>query len=186
VWASALGVVPIVSFLCLVLSPTIRGQVQVPQGGQARALYSELRSFSLGSESANVQNLTLQRDRGVMTFMQGIFYFAAPVAGRVRGAVFVGTGNFHSDVPADEAERANVRRLLRADDVSSDFKTAVLQFTDDTYSVIGKDAKSGAEAPPQAQRLATDLLKSLLEEQGLNLASRAMESTQADNKPKQR
>lgn len=90
--------------------------------------------------------------------------------------MFVGAGNFHSDVPVDEAERANVRRLLKAEDVSSDFKTAVLEFTDETYKIIGKDAESGAEAPPQAQRLATDLLKSLLEEQGINLASRMLES----------
>jgi len=145
-------------------------------GGQSSAIYSQLRTFSLASDSATVENLTLQRDRVVITFVQGIFYFAVPVAGKVRGAVFVGTGNFHSDVPPDEAERANVRRLLKADDISSDFKTAVFQFTDDTYDFIGKSAKPGAAAPPQAQRLATELLKSLLEEEGLNLASRTMES----------
>jgi len=55
-------------------------------------------------------------------------------------------------------------RLLKADDISSDFKTAVFQFTDDTYDFIGKSAKPGTAAPPQAQRLDTELLKSLLEE----------------------
>lgn len=152
------------------------GPAQGGQGAQWHTSYSELRAFSIGSESVTVENLVLERDRGVMTFVHGAFYFATPVAGKVRGAVFLGTGNFHADVPAEEAERANVRRLLKADDVSSDFKTAVLEFTDDTYEVIGKGAKPAAAAPPQAQRLATELLKSLLEENGLNLASRMMES----------
>lgn len=169
-------VVAVVSFLLLIVPAPSIGQAQIASGGQSSAVYSQLRTFSLASDSATVENLILQRDRVVITFVQGTFYFAAPVAGKVRGAVFIGTGNFHSDLPPDEAERANVRRLLKADDISSDFKTAVFQFTDDTYDFIGKGAKPGAAAPPQAQRLATELLKSLLEEEGLNLASRTLES----------
>jgi hypothetical protein len=169
-------VLAVVSLLGLIVPASSVGQAKVALGGQSSAIYSQLRTFSLASDSATVENLVLQRDRVVITFVQGTFYFAAPVAGKVRGAVFIGTGNFHSDVPPDEAERANVRRLLKADDISSDFKTAVFQFADDTYDFIGKSAKPGAAAPPQAQRLATELLKSLLEEEGLNLASRTMES----------
>jgi hypothetical protein len=174
--ASFFRVLAVVSFLGLIVSASFGGQAQVALAGQSRAIYSQLRMFSLASDSATVENLVLRRDRVVITFVQGAFYFAAPVAGKVRGVVFIGTGNFHSDVPADEAERANVRRLLKADDISSDFKTAVLQFTDDSYDFIGKSAKPNAAAPPQAQRLATELLKTLLEEEGLNLASRTMES----------
>jgi hypothetical protein len=152
--------------LALCFAQAIVGQELALQGDGAAGLYSQLRAFSLGPDSATVENLVLERDRVVMTFVQGTFYFPAPVQGKVRGAVFVGTGKFHSDVPPLEAELANVRRLLNADDVSSDFKTAVLQFADDTYDVIGKGAKPGAVAPAQAQRLATDLLNSLLEEEG--------------------
>src|SRR5260370_31541032 len=174
--ASFFRVVAVVSFLRMVVPASSVGQAQVALGGQSSAIYSQLRTFSLASDSATVENLILQRDRVAITFVQGTFYFAAPVAGKVRGAVFIGTGNFHSDVPPDEAERANVRRLLKADDISSDFKSAVFQFTDDTYDFIGKSAKHGAVAPPQAQRLATEVLRSLLEAEGLNLASRTMES----------
>ena len=174
--ASLFRVGVIVSLLGLTVPGSSVGQAQAPHGGQAGALYSQLRAFSLASDSASVENLILERDRVVITFVQGTFYFAAPVAGKVRGAVFIGTGNFHSDVPADEAERANVRRLLKADDISSDFKTAAFQFTDDTYDFIGKSAKPGAAPPPQPQRLATELFMPLLEEEGLNLASRMMES----------
>jgi len=176
VFVSFLRVLAVVSVLGAVVSTLSAGQTQIARGGPSADLYSQLRVFSLASDSAIAENLILQRDRVVITFVQGTFYFAAPVAGKVRGAVFLGTGNFHSEAPADEAERANVRRLLKADDVSSDFKTAVLEFTDDTYDVIGKGAKPGAAVPPQAQHLATELLKSLLEENGLNLASRTLES----------
>jgi peptidase M1-like protein len=174
--ASFFRAVAVASLLGLIVPASSVGQAQIALGGQWSAIYSQLRTFSLASDSATVENLILQRDRVVITFVQGTFYFAAPVAGKVRGAVFIGTGNFHSDVPTDEAERANVRRLLKANDISSDFKTAVFQFTDDTYDFIGKTAKPRSAAPPQAQRLATELLKSLLEEDGLNLASRTMES----------
>jgi len=37
------------------------------------------------------------------------------------------------------------------------------------YDFIGKSAKPGTAAPPQPQRLAIRMLKSLLEEEGLNL-----------------
>ena len=149
---------------------------QPAAGGEATAVYTQLRNFALTSDSVAVENLVLERDRVVISFAQGTIYFSAPVAGKPRGAVFIGSGNFHSDVPPVESERANVRRLLKADDVTSDFKTAVLQFTDDTFDIIGKNAKPGAPAPTQAQHLATELLKSLLEEEGINLASRTLES----------
>jgi len=174
--SSFLRVLGVVSVITAIIPTLSAGQAQVAQDGPPTALYSQLRAFALGPDSATVENLVLQRDRAVLTFVQGTFYFAAPVAGRVRGAVFIGTGNFHADVPADEAERANVQRLLKADDVSSDFKTAVLQFTDDTYDLIGKNAKVGSGAPAQVQHLATELLNSLLKEEGLNLASRVLES----------
>src|SRR5882762_554216 len=152
------------------------GQGQPAAGGEATAAYTQLRNFALTSDSVTVENLVLERDRVVISFVQGTIYFSAPVAGKPRGAVFIGSGNFHSDVPPVESERANVRRLLKADDVTSDFKTAVLQFTDDTFDIIGKSSKPGAAAPSQAQHLATELLKSLLEEEGINLASRTLES----------
>ena len=169
-------VVTVVLLLALSFAPALAGQQSSSQGAEAARLYSQLRAFSLGPDSATVENLVLERDRVVMTFVEGTFYFSAPIQGKVRGAVFIGTGKFHSDVPPFESELANVRRLLKADDVSSDFKTAVLQFSDDTDDFIGKGAKQGAAAPPQAQRLATELLGSLLEEEGLNLSSRTLES----------
>ncbi|MGB9254207.1 MAG: hypothetical protein WCC25_05145, partial [Candidatus Korobacteraceae bacterium] len=80
----------------------------------------------------------LKKDRVTLTFHDGMLYFPPPVEGKVRGAVFVGTGTFEAAVPPIPFERDNVRRLLKADKVESDFRTAVLRFTDDSYSVLGE------------------------------------------------
>ena len=74
----------------------------------------------------------LKRDRAEMTF-DGTFYFPSPVEGRVTGAVFIGQGKFRAEPPPSEFEKENVRRMIGADIFESDFKTAVLRFTDDTF-----------------------------------------------------
>ena len=66
--------------------------------GEGLDLYHPLRSFQLTGDSALVENLVLKRDRAEMTF-DGTFYFAAPVAGKVRGAVFLGRGSFSAGPP---------------------------------------------------------------------------------------
>ena len=136
------------------------------------ALYSQLKAFTLGYRSIRAENLVLKRDRGTITFGDGMIYFPAPVEGKVRGAVFIGTGTFHADVPPYEFERDNVRRLLNADDVSSDFKTALLRFTDDTYSVLGEGKGQGSAPPQAATKLAAEFDERVLEETGANLSAR--------------
>jgi hypothetical protein len=90
-------VVVVFSFLGLMVPASSVGQAQVALGGQSSAVYSQLRAFSLATDSATAENLILQHDLVAITFAQGTFYFAVPVAGKVRGAVFIGTGNFHSE-----------------------------------------------------------------------------------------
>ena len=88
-----------------------------------------------------------------------------------RGAVFIGEGRFRAEVPPGEFEIENVRRMLKAERVESDFKTAVLRFTDDTFDVIGRGAGPGT-APPEASRLAQEFEKRVLKETGANIAVR--------------
>src|SRR5215470_535626 len=89
---------------------------------RAATLYDQLKAFSLGYASTTAENLVLHKDRVTLTFARGTFYFPAPLEGKVRGAVFIGEGTFHADVPPNEFERDNVKRLLKADDVTSNFK----------------------------------------------------------------
>ena len=109
-----------------------------PAAGRGAAVYGNLKAFALGHRSVRAENLVLKKDRVTITFRDGMLYFPAPIEGKVRGAVFLGTGSFQASVPPNEFELNNVRRLLKADEVASDFKTAVLRFTDDTFSVLGE------------------------------------------------
>jgi Peptidase family M1 domain len=157
-----------------------RGQGAGPaSGGPAPdPVYQQIKAFALTGGTLDVSSFVLKRDRMVMTF-NGTFFFAAPVSGRVTGAVFVGQGTVHADVPAFPVfEKDSVKRLLGADAFESDFKTAVLRMTDDTYDLIQKASPPrgiGVSAPPpsaEAQNLAAKFDTRLLRETGVNLSAR--------------
>ena len=142
-----------------------------PQAADAKPVYDRIRAFSLSGGSAEVSGLTLKRDRVEMTFT-GTFYFAAPVAGKVTGAVFIGDGRITANVPPSDFERDNLRRMIGAELVESDFKSVVLRWSDDTFDVIGAAKRDGGTAPAQAQKLATESEGRFLQETGANLAAR--------------
>jgi Peptidase family M1 domain len=140
-------------------------------------LYQQLQNSSVLEESVHLENAVLRRDRVTITFTNGTVYFSPLVAGKVRSAVFIGSGSVQATPPPVAFERDNVRRLLKADDISADFKTAVLRFTDDT---AGELLKSGflqsVAVSEQAAHLAADLAPRLLKETGMNVAARQMGS----------
>jgi len=133
-------------------------------------LYEALKKFELKG-TVKVDNLKLKRDRAEMVFT-GDIYFAAPINGRVTGAVFIGQGMFHASPPDIAFEHENLARLIDKDAVDSDFKTAVLRFTDDTFDIIGKGMSDAAAIPGNALDLARDLEPRMLEETGANISSR--------------
>ena len=106
--------------LILLLGITLAAPAQ-----EGKALYQQVKAFTLSGAKADVQSLSLKRDRVEMSFT-GTFYFTAPLDGKVYGAVFIGQGTFKADAPAAEFERANLKRLIGVEDsVESDFKTVV-------------------------------------------------------------
>jgi len=139
-------------------------------GQSGRGLYDQIKAFSLTGAKADVTGLVLKRDRVEMTF-SGTFYFTGPVNGKVTGAVFIGQGDFRAQSPSIEFERANLKRMLGAEAVESDFKTAVLRFSDDTMEFIGTN-KTESSVDPRAQQLANDINGRMLKETGANMASR--------------
>ncbi len=167
--------------LCVCLVPTAGSAQTPPAPSDAQALYRIIQSFELTGGTARVDNLTLKRDRAQMTFT-GSFYFAAPANGRVTGAVFVGVGTFRADVPPSRFEQDNLRRLLHADVVESDFKTAVLRFSDDTFDIIGKNAAPG-QPPPDALKLASEFEERARRETGASIAARLAVSLLNDERP---
>ena len=146
-----------------------------------RTLCEQLRAFRLQAEVVPVQNFTLQRDRLQMTFT-GQFYVAEPVAGRVTGAVFLGQGRLRAE-PWSPFERANLKRLLNADVVDTDFSSAVLRFTDDTHErLMAHAAAAAGPGSTRAQELARELEQRLLKETGLNVSARlALAVVQGDD-----
>ncbi len=135
-----------------------------------KEIYNQLKTFSLTGGAADVSGLVLKRDRVTMIF-NGTFYFAAPVENKVSGAVFVGQGAFQTAVPPSDFEKSNVKRLLNADSVQTDFETAVLRFTDDTFDIIGKGKRDGLPTE-QARQLASGIEPRILRETGVNISSR--------------
>jgi hypothetical protein len=165
-------------FLCF--GSAVNAQTAAP--ATPKQIYDSLRSFQLGGGMRAVENLVLKRDRAEITFVSGTLYFALPVAGRVEGAVFIGDGKFSALPPPVKFEKENVKRMLHADSIESDFKTAVLRFTDDTFSVIGSGSGAGA-ATGDAQKLAAEFEARALKETGANIAARLMVSVVNNEQP---
>jgi hypothetical protein len=110
-----------------------------------------------------------------MTF-DGVFHFESPIAGEIRGAVFLGKGMFSAKPPDVEYERQHLERMLSADTVESTFQTAALRFTDETFGEIGAEPLREASPPSEAVDLAADFNSHLLKETGLNVAARLLVS----------
>jgi hypothetical protein len=156
------------------------GAVQADGSASGRALYQSIRGFTLSNASADLRDFVLTRDRVEMT-LTGTVYFAAPTGGRVTGAVFVGQGLLRSEVPPGLFEQAQVRRMIGADVVESDFQTAVFRWTDDTHEVLqsapapagdpGAGRTVGA-VPERASRLAAEFEPRFTRETGINAAAR--------------
>jgi hypothetical protein len=152
------------------------------QGLKGRPLYEALKKFELKGK-ASVSNLALKRDRGEMTFT-GDFYFAAPVNGKVTGAIFIGTGKFSALAPPMPYEKEYMKFFIdNAEKAESDFGNAVLRFSDDTFTIIGKNADANAAPSAEAQKLAQELEPRTLKEAGANLSERLLVSIANNEDP---
>jgi hypothetical protein len=116
-----------------------------------------------------------------MTF-DGTFYFTSPVHGRVTGAVFRGKGRLTAPVPNSPFEQDNLRRMLNSDKVESDFQSAFLMFTDDTFKTIGAGVSPG-EAPAEVTKTAVTAVARGLQETGTNLIARTAISILNEESP---
>ena len=162
-------IVLVVAVLCCALPIGAFAQDKSSENG--KAVYEQIKAFTLNGGSLAANSLTLVRDRARMTF-NGTFFFSAPVNGRVTGAVFVGEGKFSAETPPSDFERDNLKRLLGADSVDSDFTTAVFRFSDDTFERIGKSAAGSANADAQFQKIAAEHDARILKQTGANLPAR--------------
>jgi hypothetical protein len=130
--------------------------------------YNQLKAFTL-TGAVDVKGVVLKRVRTQIT-LDGTVYLSEPVNGQITGAVFIGEGKFVTEVPANDFEKDNVKRLLGTDVIESDFKTAVFRFTDSTGVQL---APTRTAAPNErAQKLARETDERMLREIGANLPAR--------------
>lgn len=173
---------PLFVFGCLLFALTLvapSASAQDAAGSKEKQTYNQLKAFTL-SGSTQVKALVLNKDRAQIT-LDGTVYFAEPVNGQITGAVFIGEGRFNAETPASDFEKDNVKRLLGAENIQSDFKTAVFRFTDDTAALLGQPAAGPAD--PRAQKLANETDERMLKETGANLAARVAISLLNGEKP---
>jgi Carboxypeptidase regulatory-like domain len=108
-----------------------------------------------------VENLTISRDVGSLTFRSGSFSFLPPVMGHVTAGVFVGEGNFQM-TPAFEIAAKHLHRVAGVDRVEEDFTAMVVYFTDSTFDEVKQHAVM-EDAAPQKHEEAFQRVKSVLE-----------------------
>src|SRR5271157_5229207 len=157
-------------FLALAVSAFLAGIAYAQNAAPAAGSdpnYQALRNLTLSGEAVSVTNFELQRDAGTFHLHSGTVCFAAPVNGKVTGAVFAGEGNFVLTPPTDN-EKKSLKLLTKENEFSENFNQMVLRFTDSTYDEIKKGGTAGAsgcDAGPlkDSQHTTRHKLKSNLE-----------------------
>jgi Peptidase family M1 domain len=136
----------------------------VPKGparpANADGVYLALRSALPVGDGVQVKDFKLERQGGIFHFDQGSFFFYGPVNGRVTGAVFEGSGRF-TLAPKEVSEQRSLALLDKSGEMSQDFSTVVLRFTDGTAEEIRKaSAGSAGATTSQAGSAGAELAKS--------------------------
>jgi len=131
----------LLALLAVVLVSHAASAQSAAPGPNSDPTYQALRNLTLGGESVSVSNFELKRDAGTFHLRSGTVCFAAPVAGRVTGAVFTGDGNFVLAPPSSET--AMLKLLTKENEFSENFNQMVLRFTDSTYDEIKKGGTAG-------------------------------------------
>ncbi|MBZ5566053.1 MAG: hypothetical protein LAP13_27000 [Acidobacteriia bacterium] len=103
-------------------------------------VYNQLRDLRVGSQQAVTEKVVWKRDAASFIFVDGTLTFAAPVAGRVLAAVFVGHGKI-SLSPPTSIEQRQLARFTGSDELGDEFREAVFFFTDDSWEGLQKLVK---------------------------------------------
>ncbi len=115
---------------------------------------------SLPQSAADVKQLVLKRDAGVITLNQGTIYLLSPVGGRTVAAVFRGAGRL-TLTPPEAPERDALRRLLDANVVDDSITEAILIFDDSTAAQLRGLSLHGGDVPDDLLGHVHDFVQSL-------------------------
>jgi len=153
------------------------GTAHVPN---SEGTYAALRSNLPVGPGLAVKNLIIERQGGSFRFDDGSFFLYGPVNGHVTGAVFEGKGHF-TLAPTDPNERRSLALLTKTSEMSQEFTTVVLRFTDGTADEIRK-ASTGPSSgsATEASKPAAELAKDFRETIHWNLEARLLEDVLTD------
>ncbi|HXE76022.1 MAG TPA: M1 family aminopeptidase [Candidatus Xenobia bacterium] len=104
------------------------------------------------SNSYKVAEVRLRHDAIRLTLHHGTLVFFEPVAGRVTGAVFEGTGEVLV-LPPDLPERQQMAKFTGSPILTETFDAAYFRFSDDTYAELRRQLLAGAGEPQHAPGL---------------------------------
>ncbi len=122
-------------------------------------IYAQLRQLAGSNLAAAAENAEWKKDAATFHFKSGQMTLAAPVAGRVLGAVFNGDGSFGLDPPT-AAEKHQIARFSKSPRLDDTFHQAVFLFTDGSPEELRKlmefkplgDAVAAGKALDDAQK----------------------------------
>src|SRR3989442_6522672 len=115
---------------------------------------------SLPQSAADVKQLVLRRDAGVITLNQGTIYLLSPVGGRTVAAVFRGAGRL-TLTPPEAPEQDALRRLLGASAVDDSITEAILIFDDSTATQLRGLSVHRGDVPDDLLGHVHDFVRSL-------------------------
>lgn len=172
------------AFLPSVCLSQLSGPVIEPNGAahapNSEGTYAALRSNIPAGPGLAVKNLTIERQGGSFHFDDGSFFLYGPVNGVVTGAVFEGKGHFTLS-PTDPNERRSLALLTKTPEMSQDFTTVVLRFTDTTADEIRKASTGPANgSATSAAQAGVQLAKDFRETIHWNLDARILEDALFD------
>ena len=120
----------------------------VPQNaapGEADEILAQLSKIRLDKKQIrSIRDVTIRRDVLAITLARGTIGFLEPVAGKVTGAVFIGSGEVVA-IPPDTVERQQIYKFTGSPILTEPFHSAIFRFTDNTYEEILREISRHAE-----------------------------------------
>jgi hypothetical protein len=142
---------------------------------EADGILAQLSKISLDKKQIHsIRDVTLRRDVLSISLSRGIIAFSEPVAGKITGAVFIGSGEIVA-IPPDPIEKQQIYKFTGTPLLDETFQTAVLRFTDSTYEEIQRELSQHAEEDlSPAERAQFDAWDQGLAERGQLLNARIL------------
>lgn len=110
------------------------------------------------SKVAAVHGYMFDRDVAGFSLNEGKLLLMKPIAGRVRAALFIGSGEFNFTPPID-VERKQLARFTEKEMVQEEFTSLFLYFADSTLEELSSDLTfAPGEVPPHAGDLVRESL----------------------------